>query len=262
MLDPIIQKKISELPENIRHAVESFDWASEILHIAQDNKIQIDDIETFRNETLLVIVGLTAAADFEKNLVAHMGISYQLAEKLVADANAHIFTPLQKIAFSPKPDLPEEEIIEHHEISSVLQDHGIQLVDEFETESRPKNELQDLADSLFQKNDEITHVDKNKTEPESTQEHKTIDEKKNTPKDQKINYNEPIEASDLRGVKKQTIDTSIIKQKNKQTTPKLEQQKMEHIHISQNESFDLSPTEQELVLENGDFLKHIGAIEE
>ena len=91
MSDAIILKKIQELPPNIRKAVETFDWSTEVLHIAQDNQIHIDDIETFRNETLLVIVGLTAATDYEKKLVAHMGITHEVAENLVADANQHIF---------------------------------------------------------------------------------------------------------------------------------------------------------------------------
>ena len=111
MSDAIILKKIQELPPNIRKAVETFDWSTEVLHIAQDNQIHIDDIETFRNETLLVIVGLTAATDYEKKLVAHMGITHEVAENLVADANQHIFRPLQKMAFSHDDDeyLDDEE---------------------------------------------------------------------------------------------------------------------------------------------------------
>lgn len=276
MLDTIIQKAIRELPTNIRNAVESFDWSTEILHIANDNHIQIDDIETFRNETLLVIVGLTDAADFEKNLVSHMNISHELAEVLVADANLHIFRPLQKIAFTHHEESSEtkaqdfnenleDEIIPHEKITHLMDKHGIQLVDEFEPEPKPQNDLQDMVDDIFE----------NKIKHENTKESEI-------PKNlnQKVAYNEPIHESDLRGITGHRTDTSILKQVeahtalNKphlvinQTSNKafdeikqsLDKKSFNTLHISKNESFDVSPSKEEQIVADGEFLKHIGAV--
>ena len=260
MLDTIIQQKISELPSNIRNAVESFDWATEIVHIAENYHLQIDDIDIFRRETLLVIVGATEALHFEKNLAEHMHISHELAENLVADANEHIFRPLQKIAFTHHA---EPEIIPHDDISSVMDNHGIKLVDEFPTESRPKNELQEMADSLFQKEENSHEID---TSPAVKEE---------TIKNKKVEYNEPITESDLVGIHEHRIDTHIIHKQDDELSEKsplfknlaksenilqsLDKKILETPHISKNEKFDVSPSLAEQVIENGDFLKHIGA---
>lgn len=271
--DPLIKKHIQELPKNIRSAVEQFDWSSEILNISQAYHIQIDEIQIFRDETLLVIVGLTAASDFEKNLVKNMGISHELAEKLVAESNEHIFKPLQKMAFAHSTET-EEEIIEHDEISNVMSSHGIELVDEFEPDPQPVNELQDLANSLFKENNSVVPD----SDPEFPVNNSSLDEgipetSSQAHNDKVINYNEEINESDLRGIANHRIDTSILNQispnnafsedkaennniKNEQS---LDADIFENQNISKTEFFNVSPTKEELVVEKGDFLDHIGA---
>ncbi len=273
MLDSVIQKKINELPEKIRHAVENFDWSTEILHIAEDHNLQIDDVEVFHQQTLLVIVGLAPAIDFKKNLTQHMGISPDLAQILVDDANEHIFRPLQKSVFShdnkPIDQYQEninenEKIIPHEKISSIMSEHGIDLIDENEEKeiTRPKNELQDLADDLFntkKQNDLNTNTD-------------TDYDLKTTQANPNREYQEPIEDSDLSGIKKHRIDTSILKQSqpenisedrnqtSEQTklNQRLENEIFKNSYISKNEKIDVSPSQKEQIIENGDFLKHIG----
>lgn len=272
MIDAMIQKKINDLPDNIRRAIERFDWASEILHISQNHQIQIDDIEVFRRETLLVIVGLTPAADFQKNLMKNMGVSRSLAEELVADANAHIFAPLQKMAFSRQNTEPaelEEEIIHHDDLTDAMSEHGIELVDEFEPEAeKPKNELQALADDIFNTSEPETKETKVSEPKAETSEPETTVEKP-------LSYNEPIDESDLQGIKKHRIDTTILNQvQPEHILSGVEHKKIENTlnqsldkklftqtHISQNETFDLSPTENEQAVQDGEFLKRIGAIE-
>lgn len=284
--DPSIKKHIQKLPKNIRDAVEQFDWSSEILNISQTYHIQIDEIQIFRDETLLVIVGLTAASDFEKNLVKNMGISHELAEKLVAESNEHIFKPLQKMAFTHhddeldsrlhRNDKAEEEIIEHDEISNVMSSHGIELVDEFEPESQPKNELQDLANSLFKENSSVIPD----SDPESLVNNSSLDKgileiSSQAHNDKVINYNEEINESDLQGIADHRIDTSILNQtspenvfinneipsqaRNDNAEQSLDTDIFENQNISKTEFFNVSPTKEELVVEKGDFLDHIGA---
>lgn len=320
MIDTIIQDKINTLPENVKHAVEQFDWATEILHIAQDHQLQIDTIESFRRETLLVIVGLTDAADYEKNLVSHMHISDELAEILVSDANEHIFRPLQKIAFTHdrENDKEDREILNHNEVKDLMNEHGIELVDEFKAEEKPKNELQELADSLFNEtkasvsypqtvihnstrnpesdyknldsrfrgNDKVIHRNdkvvrgndkvirgNNKVdlgERDRVNLHQNTKEKS---EHTSIEYNEPIESSDLAGIYEHRINTDILNQtkpekilqgetlikKPKEAKKNIEHRLLNKTHISKTASLDVSPTKAELIKENNEFLKHIGA---
>ncbi len=286
MLDTVIQKKINELPDNIRSAVEQFDWGTEVLHIARDNHLQIDDIEVFQKETLLVIVGSSPAGDFEKNLSEKMGISHELAESLVADANEHIFRPLQKIAFTHTEK--EEDIVEHDKLSNVMSEEGIELVDEFEAEPRPENKLQDLADQIFEtgipdqvRNDNESSLRGTKQSPQNDttrlprSARNDAGEIKSTSQvhnNKVVDYNEPINEKDLQGISSHRIDTSILKQSKPEQvlqtdfptlsvskkTQTLDTHIFKDIHISKNESFDVSPTKEEQVVTDGDFLKHIG----
>lgn len=298
MLNEVIQKKINELPSNIRRAVEKFDWATEIMHIAKENKMQIDDIDTFKKETLLVIVGLTSADDFERNLVKQLGIPHHFAEKLVNDANEYIFQPLQKIAFSRKDNESslqtdqtennvEKDIISHKEVNELMIDHGIELIDEEDEQDElqnkighiekenPKNELQNLADSLFQekkpteaenKTPSFQHI----SESVSKITKKVIDNKipDQAQNDKVISYSEPIREEDLEGIRGHRIDTSILKKRDDlqtskndplNNTQKLDKDILNNIKISKEEEIDVSPSKEKQITERGDFLKHIGA---
>jgi hypothetical protein len=247
MLDKLIDNKIKELPNNIQYAIKNFDWANEILNIAKKYQLQIDDVAILRRETLLVISGLTPAEDFEKNLEAHMHIKKELAEKLVADSNEHIFLPLRKLAFTHHEEI-EPELIPHEKINNIMSDVGVELVDESDTREYPKNELQDLADSLFNKKEE--------KHEEPAIEEVAKEQKKEKP----IYYSEQIEKEDLKGIYEHRIDTSILKEKPKTFDDKLGSYLFENTHISKTENIDVSPTKEEQIKENGEFLKHIGAV--
>ncbi|MCD5389846.1 MAG: hypothetical protein LR005_00440 [Candidatus Pacebacteria bacterium] len=277
MLDTLIQQKINELPKNIREAVEGFDWATEVLNIAQEYHLQINAMETFRREILLVIVGATDAINFEKNLVSRMDITHELAENLVADANENIFRPLQKIAFSRNS---EDEIIEHREMSDIMDNHGITLVDDFVPEQRPENELQDLADSLFNNTESIipdsdpkSHIYNNKEIIDTDETLNPVQSDNIVGTEKKIDYNEAVESSDLVGIHEHRINTNIINQIKPEGI--LQENNIlkktvdngntrEHIllnkaYISKTASLDTSPTKTDLIKENNEFLKHISA---
>lgn len=116
-----IQQALNELPDNIKHTVENFNWSAEILAIARKYGIQIDDVNILKEETMLVIVGLERAVNYKDNLKRKMGISEELAEELVNESNTRIFEELQRRAFSKE---------QHEEVADTLKEEGIHLVDE------------------------------------------------------------------------------------------------------------------------------------
>ncbi len=279
MLNETIQKKISELPINVKKAIEKFDWATEIMHIAKNNQMQIDDMSILKKETLLVMIGLISAGDFEKNLVKQLGISHSFAERLVSDANEYIFYPLQKLAFGHREDEineREQENISREKVTELMGVNGIELIEEKEEREYPKNELQDLADSLFGENKKIKSSFK--TNETLLKHEKNIEEQvenKKEPthvqKDDFISGREVIREEDLVGIKSHRIDTSIIKEKedlqriktiNNNTLEekhKLDIDNLNKILISKEENIDVSPSKEEQISERGEFLKHIGA---
>ncbi len=270
MIDAAIQEKIRTLPLNIQKAIERFHWKEEIYNIANKHSLQIDQAEDFQDETLLVMVGMSPATSYGKRLAEKLDVSEEFAEILVAEANTLIFRPLQRIAFSEDQDLSdsddeflEDEVIDHETVSSLMQDHGIELIDETEA-PRPNNDLQKMADELFSPS-QRTVVQEQEKFPlgEEGDELSDLDDKK-TEEPKKVSYTEAIEERDLRGVRQHAIDMSVLhKNENalsvSQSKPsfRLEKDLLTQSKISKVESFDLSPSKEAQILENGEYLDHI-----
>ena len=258
MLDKLIEKKIKELPQNIQRAIKKSQWEKEISHIAETHHLQIDAMNILMRETLLVIVGLTHAEDFEKNLINHMSIDEELASKLVEDINERVFLLLRKIAFSHEHEekIHEEEIIPHQELHKTMAEEGITLVDENEDDTNEVIEHHISQVAKEEKKIQETKIQDKKGIEENT------DRNNKEKKDKKIIYQEPIEEKDKLGIYEHRIDTSILSP-NRETntnTKKIEQKLYSETHISHNEHFDVSPTQAEQIKEDGSFLEHIGAI--
>lgn len=254
MIDHIIEKKIQALPQHIRRAVESFDWAGVVMDIGQKYHLQIDDIDIFRREILLIVVGQVDAADFPKNLMKNLGIRGELAQQLLAEANEHIFGPLQKRAFS-KESMNEVTTPDQQEFIENLDEHGIQLLDEDFT-PRPQNELQDLANEIFfDQTDKTTHTDIDMDAQEDL-DHKQRQATAKQEKDIPPQYQEPIDESDLQGISAHRIDTTGFE--TEKISPSLDKKLFQEMHLSKTETFDFSPTPAEQIKERGEFLKHIG----
>ena len=267
-----IQKHIATLPDNIRKAVLTFDWAKETMNIARTHNIQIDDIDAFRQETLMVILGLSPAEDFQKNIMVAMNIDRPTAQILVDEANEHIFGELQRRAFSsddedeesPSDDEeymssdPYHEPISHNDLKDVMGDEGIHLIDH--DDYQPSTPIKD------------TH-----SEDDSN---KVLEKTKSTPAANN-SYLEPIEEKDMRGANKPQIDTSILKKQHQSSpenilsdtvTPKtsqsnsmdqnLDRKIMKEPFITQKDTVDLSPNENEIITEDGSFLEHLSQQDE
>lgn len=212
-----ITKYISELPDNIRKAVVEFDWAGEVMDIARNHHIQIDDIERFRQETLKVIVGIEPAETYEDRVMEALGVPRATAARLVEEANERIFGELQRRAFSSNDEDailsegeaisgqilrndehdPYLEPIDHHDVARHMRDEGIELLDHDEPVMHvPETKVDSLENNpgfpIGVGNDKENEIEGVKAKGSE-------------------DYLEPIEAKDLRGVKQHQADTSILK---------------------------------------------------
>lgn len=234
-----IQSSIADLPDNIRKAVITFDWGNEILNIANDHGLHMDQIDGFRNETLMIILGKSSSANYVVNLVKELSIKKNTAEEIVEAANIRIFRELQKRAFkTEEAEVVEEksvyddylEPIDHSDLRGPMAEEGVHLVDE--TFSKPQTGLQNEIESLINVEDpEIDQRSLDSFEMNHQERVVTIEDNndsrlkddmvfkdefnqeivKETP--QVNSYNEPIDDTDLMGIAKHRTDTSILKTK-------------------------------------------------
>lgn len=281
-----IQKSIAELPDNIKQAVVTFDWAQEILEIAHEHNMQIDDADDFRHQTLLVILGKIRAEDYEKGLVSELGLSKDLAETLVSKANQRIFLALQKRAFprngstidtenTESTDVsgdPYQESITHNDVKNVLSSEGIELVDENEVQIFD-NDLHNEVSAILSGTEKKSslHVE---LDPTFKSEVKT-----QRAEDTPTSYNEPIDSSDLKGIHGHRTDTSIIRTQHQESPdnvfgnkprvtgrdfgqgdykiPTLDKHIMENPFATKTDIITATPTENEQIKKDGDFLSHL-----
>lgn len=218
-----ISKAYQNLPDNIRNAVDNFNWDEEVLSIAHEYHIQMDEIDIFQQETMLVVLGLTKAKDYQRNLVQYMNISSSLAQDLVDEANHRIFKELQKRAFGGGNNV-------HKEIHSELQQEGIELLDSDE-------------------DDHSSHQD--------TENHDVDRENEQTQIQQ--SYLEEVSDDDYIGIGGHRINTELHSDKRKTTK---QSKYLDHTlytshHVSNHDSIDVSPEDKDQIKEDGDFLHHI-----
>lgn len=296
-----IQKHISDLPDNVRKAVVTFDWSNQILNIGNDHGLHMDQIDAFRYETMMVILGQSPSTNYQQALISSMNIKKDVAEELVIAANADIFRELQKRAFStndkePEPAHPHQsddylEPIGHNDLRGPMAEEGVHLIDE--NNSKPQTTLQDEIDKMTSRNPKMDQRSLDSFEMSTEEREDTIGDNNEFGAETELvfkdeynqeikpsTYNEPIDEHDLKGIAGHRIDTSILKQQNhinpdhafhdQPLVPKggrdlgqkkyggtLDKHLMENPFIAKGDSIDVSPTEQEQIKEDGNFLQSL-----
>jgi hypothetical protein len=241
MDDTQIEKILDTLAPNIKNAIKLFDWVGVIKKISEKHKLHIDDFENLRQISLMVAIGELPSQSYADMLQNKFLLTEDQVNSLVADANTLIFTELQKTAFSKT---------ESSSIHDTLKDEGILLIDEHDT-SDPYTDITPTKEPSRENTKKETYVPKYRSPDVPSSGVPNVNEIPKTP-----NYNEPIEISDLAGITKhRTPYTHHESEKISDTN--LGKALYTNVHISKGDTFNVSPTHESQVKEDGDFLKHI-----
>lgn len=231
-----IQTSIAELPANVQKAVITFDWGNEILNIGKRYSLHMDQIDAFRNESLMIILGKKSSGDYVSSLIKELDIKKNIAEQLVESANIKIFRELQKRAFTTETNEDTEiekstltddylEPINHNDLRGPMAEEGVHLVDE--NNIKPQTNLQNEIDSMV----EAPYIDSRSLESfemSSSDRQEDISDNnihgtestlifKDEFNQEIINsnsYNEPIDDSDLKGIGGHRTNTNILQTQN------------------------------------------------
>lgn len=91
-----VQERYTELPADIRQAVESADLDAHIQTIGNKHRLHLDQMEALQDETLLVMLGFNDPSSFVNKLVAGLGLSQTQAEGVATDINNEVFAPIRE----------------------------------------------------------------------------------------------------------------------------------------------------------------------
>jgi hypothetical protein len=91
-----IRTRITELPEDVREAIQSNALGDHIRQIGQKHKLHIDQMETLSQETYLTMLAFSPASQFVNNIVEQVRVPRDKAEEIANDINNQIFLSIRE----------------------------------------------------------------------------------------------------------------------------------------------------------------------
>ena len=117
----IISDQMAILPEDVKKAITSVDYTTQLQEVVKRNHLLIDQAGALETETTLTLLGLEALKDYVENISRELSLPREKALIVAHDVDELIFKnireSLQKIN---DESLAEEEEIQEREQSEIL----------------------------------------------------------------------------------------------------------------------------------------------
>jgi hypothetical protein len=91
-----IEDRLAEIPEDVRLAILSSNFESQIQEIGKGHALHVDQLEALGDETMLVMLGFSQREKFAENIQAHVRVSLDEAHKIASEISDKIFLPIRE----------------------------------------------------------------------------------------------------------------------------------------------------------------------
>lgn len=91
-----IEKRLAELPEDVRNAVLSADLGRNVQAIGQAHHLHIDQIGKLEDETMLVMLGFFDPEQFNVQIEQQLLVPAADAAAIASEINTNIFLPIRE----------------------------------------------------------------------------------------------------------------------------------------------------------------------
>jgi len=131
----IITEQLKTLPQEIKDAILSVDYAKTLEEIYKRQKLLIDQSAKLEMETTLVMIGLEPISDYLGNLEKNLQIPHEKAAEIATDVNENIF---KKILESLKK-MDEGMLSENEKLSQLpdLAENPEEIIPKFTDSNEP-----------------------------------------------------------------------------------------------------------------------------
>jgi hypothetical protein len=137
--DEIIKDHYASLPEPVKKAIGSFDWAREIFDIGRSHSLHVDQIGDLQTEVMLVVLGLATPQDFYNQMVGAIAVPNDIAQKIIEEANEKVFNRIRDFMKNYYDEDGNEKI--HASEEKVLKSAGISLGEEESVEPKSADDI-------------------------------------------------------------------------------------------------------------------------
>lgn len=117
--------KYQELPEDLQKALVSSSFSNAITETGKKEGLAIDKIGELAEETGFVMLGMTAPADYVKNLTARLGVPAEKAKMIAEEINQKVFQPVRESLKKVHGLSPEAPKVESRKPLPTIADLGI-----------------------------------------------------------------------------------------------------------------------------------------
>lgn len=219
--EQLIKDHLAALPEPVRKAIASFDWAREVFDIGRKHSMHVDRIGELQTEVMLVVLGLVSPRDFQNELFDRIEPNRDIALEISDEVNQKVFIRIREYMKkyyegnenNPTPS-KSPEVIKEGELGSseknVLNSAGIKIGDEANEpnppvilpaeDTEPESESIGGMVSLIHEEEEIAKPDPiieklkaTMSKPEVRKSPITVITAENAPKGFLDPYREPVE---------------------------------------------------------------------
>jgi hypothetical protein len=108
-----IEKRLAELPEDVRNAVLSVEWEEKVRAIANKNALHIDQSGALGDTTLMAMLGFFSMADLSSHIAEGLNIPADKASAIATEVTNEVFMPIRdslrkftESAKAPEPAAP------------------------------------------------------------------------------------------------------------------------------------------------------------
>lgn len=133
-IEQVIKDHLATLPEPVKKAIASFDWAREVFDIGRKHGMHVDRIADLQTEVMLVVIGLISPRDFQNELDTRIERDTEKALQIAEEVNEKVFIRIRnfmKNYYEKSDKTVTKEGIENSE-KNVLKKAGISLGEEDE----------------------------------------------------------------------------------------------------------------------------------
>lgn len=128
--EQLIKEQLENLPEPVKKAIASFDWAREVFDIGRRNNLHVDTIGDIQTEVMLVVLGLISPKEFFDQMTTTIGLSRDIAEKVAEEVNAGVFIRIRKFLKDYYDADGKAESTINQKEKKILQSAGISVGDD------------------------------------------------------------------------------------------------------------------------------------
>mgnify|MGYP000932982747 CR=1 FL=1 len=103
-----LKEKFDSLPQALQDAITASDYQQKLVTISQKYKLSVEQLGILEQETTMVLLGITLARDYAKELGEQLKLDETTLNNIVTDVNSEVFVKIKDLLIGIEEDTDAE----------------------------------------------------------------------------------------------------------------------------------------------------------